>query len=206
MHLCIMACVICHIDISGGEATMTSPCCGVVAHSTCGIKWMLDYSYHSYVIPCINNACNQTIHHHYSAASSEHEYVQMEERITQLLQDAAFKEDLKGVKKAISLSRRAKNACMKLLGPMSRQFKQAVAPHITAFKELKKGFRRDFMNHSLRKNLQKENMKRGRIERALMSKYNINMRTYLCLMRRAKLYEYTRSLSRLFNRKFRIRF
>ena len=184
---------------------MTSPCCGVVAHSSCGIKWMLDYSYHSYTIPCINNTCNQTIHHHYSSASSEHEYVQMEERITQLLEDAAFKEDLKGVKKAISLSRRAKNACVKLLGPMSRQFKQAVAPHITALKELKKGFRRDFMNHSLRKNLQKENMKRGRIERALMAKYNMNSRTYRSLLSRTKLYEYSRSLSRLFNRRLRIR-
>lgn len=205
MGLCIMACIICHIDISGGEATMTSPCCGVVAHSTCGIKWILDYSYHSYHIPCINNTCNQIIHHHYTSASSESEYVQMEERITQLLQDAAFKEDLKLVKKSIALNKRAKNACMKLLGPMSRQFKQAVAPHITALKELKRGFRRDFMNHSLRKNLQKENMNRGRIERALMTKYNINSQTYLCLMRRAKLYEYRRSLSRLFNRRLRVR-
>ena len=200
-----MACVICNIDISGGEAAMTSPCCGVVAHSKCGIKWLLDYSYHSYNIPCINNTCNQIIHHHYSAASSEHEYVQMEERVAQLLQDAAFKEDFKLVKKAISLSKRAKNACIKLLGPMSRQFKQAVAPHITVMKELKKSFRRDFMSHSLRKSLQKENMKRGRIERALMAKYNMNSRTYYCLLRRTKLYEYSRSLSRLFNRKFRIR-
>lgn len=117
------------------------PCCGGSVHTVCAIQFIVGMGSHTVSCPICHDILAESAAvptYQYDSPDEVASEIQADAALTTRMADPTFRAGVRAVRSKIRLAQRAVGVMNRRLAVQSQQFREAVAPHVTAIRDAKR--------------------------------------------------------------------